>query len=77
DDAGAQMAAGAIDCVQEAVCGSVFTLADKLSAAATSIGIPYFLAGLVMFFGCYVCCVCKKSVPQKDDNVKVVPAAGN
>ena len=77
DDAGSQMAAGAIDCVQEAVCGSVFTLADKLSAAATSIGVPYFLAGLVMFFGCYVCCVCKKSVPQKDDSVKVVPAAGN
>jgi len=77
DDAGSQMAAGAIDCVQEAVCGSVFTLADKLSAAATNIGVPYFLAGLVMFFGCYVCCVCKKSVPQKDDSVKVVPAAGN
>ena len=77
DDAALQMAAGAINCVQEAVCGAVFTLADRLSAAATSIGVPYFLAGLVMFLGCYVCCVCKKSVPQKDDSGKVVPAAGN
>ena len=56
DDAASAMAAGAVDCVQESVCGSVLSLADKVTAAATSIGVPYFLAGLVMFAGCYVCC---------------------
>merc|ERR1712070_899440 len=75
DDTASAMAAGAVDCVQESVCGSVLSLADKVTAAATSIGVPYFLAGLVMFAGCYVCCCCKKSVPQKTGN-DVAPMQG-
>ena len=55
-DATSAAIAGAVDCLQESVCGAVLSLADKVTAAATSIGVPYFLAGLVMFAGCYVCC---------------------
>ena len=34
------------------------------------IGVPYFIAGITMFIGCYIGCCCKSSVPQPHAKVE-------
>jgi len=77
-----------IDCAAQSLCRGISAVQDNVVAASMMIGIPFFIAGLVMFAGCYVCCCCKTSVPQSDEtatggqqqqapaNVAMVPASG-
>lgn len=53
-----------VDCAADSMCRGFIKIIDDIGASSTMIGIPYFLAGITMFVGCYIGCCCKKSVPQ-------------
>jgi len=59
--------AEAIDCAAESLCRGTHTILSNLVRTSNAIGAPFMIAGIVMFVGCYVCCCCKNSVPQGDD----------
>jgi len=60
----------AVNCATDAFCKGVTKIVSDVGSASMQIGIPFFLAGITMFFGCYVCCCCKTSVPQPHDKVE-------
>merc|ERR1719183_867837 len=67
EDVSNKAAADLIDCAAESLCRGITTILDNLIQTSTAIAAPFMIAGIVMFVGCYVCCCCKNSVPQGDN----------
>eukprot|EP00277_Geminigera_cryophila_P000057 CAMPEP_0179423622 /NCGR_PEP_ID=MMETSP0799-20121207/11118_1 /TAXON_ID=46947 /ORGANISM="Geminigera cryophila, Strain CCMP2564" /LENGTH=284 /DNA_ID=CAMNT_0021197949 /DNA_START=201 /DNA_END=1055 /DNA_ORIENTATION=- len=71
DDADAEkMADEIMDCGLRAFCKGVDVVVTEIGITAIMIGVPYVVAGITMFAGCYVACCCKESIPQPDNAVK-------
>jgi len=65
DAMGAQVAA----CGAGAFCDGFSVIINDLGKRCLTIGVPFWIAGITMFFSCYACCCCAGTLPKKDSEV--------
>jgi len=61
-----------LDCSAAAFCTGLQTLSVDLYSTSIGVGMPFFIAGVVLFCGCFVTlkgCCCHRSLPPKDSRV--------
>ena len=49
----------AAQCLTDGLCDALQIVLNRTTVLGFGIGIPYFVAGTVMFIACYACCCCK------------------
>jgi len=58
-------------CLKKATCDTVKFWQGKFQTVGFGIGIPYFLAGILMFVAMYACCCCKQHFGEQEDSSPV------
>ena len=58
-------------CLVKATCDAVKFWQGKFQTVGFGIGIPYFLAGILMFVAMYACCCCKQHFGEQEDSSPV------
>ena len=58
-------------CLVKATCDIVKFWQGKFQTVGFGIGIPYFLAGILMFVAMYACCCCKQHFGEQEESSPV------